>query len=35
MAQFIRLAVNITRGQNIETPRVVAGRYIENRKQEK
>jgi glucoamylase len=35
MAQFIRLAVNITRGQNIETPRVVAGRYIENRRQEK
>lgn len=28
MAQFIRLAVNIQRGNNIETPRVVADRYL-------
>ncbi|MFN2530936.1 MAG: glycoside hydrolase family 15 protein [Pyrinomonadaceae bacterium] len=27
MAQFIRLAINLTRGRNIETPRVVYDRY--------
>jgi glucoamylase len=28
MAQFIRLAVNIQRRSNIETPRVVSDRYV-------
>jgi glucan 1,4-alpha-glucosidase len=28
MAQFIRLAINIKRGRNLETPRVVAARYL-------
>ncbi|MDX6612244.1 MAG: glucoamylase [Blastocatellia bacterium] len=32
MAQFIRLATNISRRQNIETPRIVAARYLQNRK---
>jgi glucoamylase len=32
MAQFIRLAVNINRGRNIETPRIVVARYLNNRK---
>ena len=32
MAQFIRLAMNINRGQNMETPRIVAERYLKNRK---
>jgi len=27
MAQFVRLAVNIQRGRNLETPQIVAGRY--------
>jgi glucoamylase len=31
MAQFIRLAMNIKRGQNLETPRIVAARYLMNR----
>jgi len=31
MAQFIRLAVNIQRRSNIETPRVVADRYVSKR----
>jgi glucoamylase len=31
MAQFIRLAVNIQRRSNIETPRVVADRYVNQR----
>jgi glucoamylase len=31
MAQFIRLAVSLRRGYNIETPKVVAQRYL-NRK---
>ena len=28
MAQFIRLAINIKQGHNIETPPVVAARYL-------
>jgi hypothetical protein len=28
MAQFIRLAINIKQGRNIETPAVVAARYV-------
>jgi glucoamylase len=28
MAQFIRLAMNIRSGQNIETPRIVGARYV-------
>ena len=28
MAQFIRLAVNLNEGRNIETPRIVAARYL-------
>jgi len=28
MAQFIRLAINLDRGRNIETPRIVAARYL-------
>jgi len=31
MAQFIRLAMNISRGHNIETPRIVADRYLKSR----
>jgi glucoamylase len=31
MAQFIRLAINIDKGRNIETPRVVSSRYLKNR----
>lgn len=31
MAQFIRLAMNISRRQNIDTPRIVATRYLKNR----
>jgi hypothetical protein len=29
MAQFIRLAVNLTHGCNLETPEVVAQRYLD------
>ena len=32
MAQFIRLAVSLQQGYNIETPRVVADRYIRRRR---
>ncbi|HXM50913.1 MAG TPA: glucan 1,4-alpha-glucosidase, partial [Pyrinomonadaceae bacterium] len=28
MAQFIRLAINLDRGRNVETPRIVAERYL-------
>ncbi len=28
MAQFIRLAINLDRGRNIETPQIVAARYV-------
>ena len=28
MAQFIRLAINLDRGRNIETPQIVAARYL-------
>jgi len=28
MAQFIRLAMNIEKGRNLETPKVVAERYV-------
>ena len=28
MAQFIRLAISLDRGRNIETPEIVAARYI-------
>lgn len=31
MAQFIRLAINIKRGRNIETPQIVAARYLRDR----
>ena len=31
MAQFIRLAMNINRGRNIETPKMVRARYLKNR----
>jgi glucoamylase len=31
MAQFIRLAMNIKHGRNLETPRIVATRYARNR----
>jgi glucoamylase len=31
MAQFIRLATNISRRQNIDTPPIVAARYLQNR----
>jgi GH15 family glucan-1,4-alpha-glucosidase len=31
MAQFIRLAINLNRGRNVETPRIVAARYLEKR----
>ena len=31
MAQFIRLATNIKKGQNLETPKIVAARYLGNR----
>lgn len=31
MAQFIRLAINLNRGRNIETPQVVAARYLKRR----
>jgi hypothetical protein len=27
MAQFIRLAVNLEKGRNLETPEIVAARY--------
>ena len=30
MAQFIRLAMNIERGRNLETPRVVRERYVDS-----
>jgi len=30
MAQFIRLAMNLKRGRNLETPRIVAARYLKN-----
>ena len=30
MAQFIRLAMNIERGRNLETPKVVRDRYVSN-----
>jgi glucoamylase len=36
MAQFIRLAISLDRGRNIETPEIVAARYarkpVQNRK---
>ena len=32
MAQFIRLAINIEKGRNVETPRVVWERYVGSRK---
>jgi glucoamylase len=35
MAQFIRLAMNIKSGRNLETPRVVAARYQKDRKKGK
>lgn len=35
MAQFIRLATNISSGQNMETPRIVAARYVRNRERNK
>ena len=28
MAQFIRLAINLNRGRNVETPQIVAARYL-------
>jgi hypothetical protein len=28
MAQFIRLAINVKQGHNVETPTVVAARYL-------
>jgi hypothetical protein len=31
MAQFVRLAVSISAGQNVETPAVVASRYVATR----
>ncbi|HEX6649052.1 MAG TPA: glycoside hydrolase family 15 protein [Pyrinomonadaceae bacterium] len=31
MAQFIRLAMSIERGKNLETPKIVVDRYIRNR----
>lgn len=31
MAQFIRLAINLNRGRNVETPQVVAARYLKKR----
>ena len=31
LAQFIRLAINIKRGRNIETPQIVAARYLRDR----
>ena len=31
MAQFIRLAINIKRGRNIETPQIVAAHYLKDR----
>ena len=31
MAQFIRLAINIESGRNVETPRIVAARYLKKR----
>jgi glucoamylase len=35
MAQFIRLAMNIKAGRNLETPQIVASRYLNNgRRQE-
>src|SRR5712671_6052929 len=33
MAQFIRLAINLNRGRNIETPQVVAARYLNKHEQ--
>lgn len=35
MAQFIRLAVNIKSGRNLETPQVVAARYLRDSRKEK
>ena len=32
MAQFIRLAINIEKGRNVETPKVVWDRYVGSRK---
>jgi len=34
MAQFIRLAINLDRGRNIETPRIVAARYVKKTRAE-
>jgi glucoamylase len=34
MAQFIRLAMNISSGQNIESPRIVAARYVRKSRKE-
>src|SRR5262249_8264772 len=31
LAQFVRLAVSISAGRNVETPAVVAGRYVATR----
>jgi len=31
MAQFIRLALSLQRGYNVETPRIVAERYLKKR----
>jgi glucoamylase len=35
MAQFIRLAMNLKAGRNLETPRIVAGRYLSNSRKRK
>jgi len=32
MAQFIRLAMNIRSGRNLETPGIVAARYVSHRR---
>lgn len=34
MAQYIRLALNIKSGRNVETPQVVAARYLRNREKQ-
>jgi len=31
MAQFIRLAINLDRGRNVETPQIVSARYLKKR----
>lgn len=35
MAQFIRLAMNLKAGRNLETPRIVAARYLKDSRQRK